>query len=107
MGFCCRGTPHFSLSRQGRFGLPMFPDDPLARLPDSRTPAGLGTLPWRCFRVAPANLTAKAPAICLVSGLNHRAFVLAVYASCRGFPTGYARLASGGGQPCRMGLVTH
>jgi len=65
----------------------MFPDDPSARLLDSWTPAGLGALPWRRFRLAPVDLTTKAPAICLVSGLDHRAFVLAVYASCRGFPT--------------------
>jgi len=61
----------------------MFPDNPLVRLPGSKTPAGPSTSPCRCFGVAHATLTAQAPASICGSWLNSRAFALTVYASCR------------------------
>ena len=59
--------------------------------PRPRLPA----LPVRQFGVAPDGQTTKAATI-TISGLNHTASALAVYASRCGFPA-LARLASGGG----------
>ena len=53
----------------------------------------LTALPFRQFGVAPDGQTTKAATI-TISGLNHTASALAVYASRFGFPT-LARLASG------------
>jgi len=57
--------------------------------------------PLRDTGAAPANVTAKAPATRPISGLNHMASALAVYASPRRLPGQDARLASG----CWLGFA--
>ena len=50
--------------------------------------------------------TTSAPTMIRITGLNHAACKLAVYASQRGLPRRHARLASGRWLACRAGLVT-
>ena len=50
---------------------------------------------YRASMLPSANTTASASAISIISGLNHTARSLAVYASQRELPHRYARLASG------------
>lgn len=64
-------------------GSPKFPGTPLCIRPALRPRQDLDALPCRRFDAAPGILTAKAPGTIILSRLNHTAFALAVYASCR------------------------
>ena len=66
-------------------------------VPCSSTPAGpLPSTNCRASMLPSAKLTASAPARTVISGLNHTALPLAVYASQGELPHRHARLASGG-----------
>jgi len=77
-------------------GPPRFLKNPTMNVPCSSTPAGpLRSTNCRASMLPSAKLTASAPARTVISGLNHTARSLAVYASQGGLPHRHARLASG------------
>jgi hypothetical protein len=120
------------LPASGGFGSPMFPDVPLVHLPCSQTSAEPprqaslvldGGFPFSTlsvvervhisfltcvhrFDAVPAIPTTRTPAM-PISRLYHTAFALAVYASCRGFPTTSKTRFRLVANLYRMGLVTH
>jgi hypothetical protein len=54
-----------------------------------------GVMPFCAAMLPSATTIASAPAIRLISGLNHSAYTLPVYASQRGLPRHHATLGSG------------
>lgn len=75
--------PHSPLSRQGRFGLPMFPGNPIVLLSCSTTPARPRRLAFTALGCCPRLLYNEDSSDASVSRLYHTTSALAVYASCR------------------------
>ncbi len=93
----CHATTDHRLPKERATGPPRFLKNPTMNVPCSSTPAGpLRSTNCRASMLPSAKLTASAPARTVISGLNHTARSLAVYASQGGLPHRYARLASGG-----------
>src|SRR5947209_18787593 len=74
--------------------------------PALRPPQDRPVRPYDVVGTAPAMSTTKAPTKTHLSGLNHTALALAVYASQPGSPQDHARLASRWWPLCGTGLVT-
>jgi hypothetical protein len=71
-----------------------------------RAGSHLHLVPLHRFGAVPATPTTKTPAM-YFSRLNHTAFALAVYASCRGFPTTSKTRFRLVANLYRVGLTTH
>ena len=94
-GFCSpRRYPPGDLSRMETIGPPTFLGNPLCRCPALRPRQDRPHQAIRCDDAAPARTKTKAPTK-PISGLNHTAWALAVYASQDGSLHHHARLASG------------
>jgi len=69
---------------------------PFAGMPRSSTPVGRRVLAMTGHPMLPSEITTpSAPTMGNISGLNHAAYLLAVYASQPGLPLSHARLATG------------
>ena len=62
------------LSWRKPVGSLMFPENPFVRLPCSQTPSDLHAKPVAALRCCPRCQTTKAPALTIISRLNHTAF---------------------------------
>jgi hypothetical protein len=84
-GCCLTGVTLFLpvLCPKDAFGSPKFPANPSCICPVLRLRPGLHARLWRRFGVVLAQQEGEDPSDTSFSKLNHTAFALAVYASCR------------------------
>jgi hypothetical protein len=97
-GVCCSGCSRPGIAVETA-GSPRFLGDPLAHMPCPQTPVGQrGQAPYGLSGAAFRQSDGVGSTTTIsVSGLNHTACALAVYASRWGLPSHHARLASGCG----------
>ena len=94
-GVCGRAVPRPDLIAWRRSGLPGSWGTLVCLRPVLRPRQDRRTRPLRCVGTAPAQCHDEGSHESVISGLNHTASALAVYASQGGLPHHHARLASG------------
>ena len=103
----CRNTPINGFIPTRRLdGSPSFPGNPCACLPCSQTPGRPDARPLQRLTVDPASMTTESkPTNTISCSITRRSHSLPMPRAA--LTDDYAGLASGGGQPYRVGLVTH